>query len=342
MKRCWITWGLLLNIWTGGLLIGQTWDIWESEGDISRTANNLLYAINVNADPDQPQYFLPTIENILKNLRFADRKRTIRFKEIENANRLKEDANISNYISTVFEDYILKQVDRRPSESRTSVAEEISDYIKSYDEFLYIKINAGQLGFIEFQFYRYEILKDTTFSYQIDSTTKREWSIIDLPVHKYAKRSSSVFINLQDESNNQIIALRNAISQVFDETNQPPEALIVGNGRMYNDTMFFALGDTIKLKAEIFDPDSRKELFSYEWRQMAPEERVPGFTLTNNLSEEQLIIPFEGCYKVGVKVNDGIQDSEEEEMVFCIARKPTLILSSVAKEEPAIIGTLAT
>ncbi|MEO0585626.1 MAG: hypothetical protein AAF135_25675, partial [Bacteroidota bacterium] len=307
-------------------------------------ADSLLYAVDVNLNPDQPQYFIPTIENILKNLRYANPQRSKRFAYVENANRLKEDGNIYNYIKVIFEDYISSERNIRPSTSRDNLAGEITDFIKSYDEFLYIKINSGQLGFIEFQFYRYEILDDDSLSLQIDTLFvpgSREIvsvdRMIDLPVHKY-KRSSSIFINLQDDSENQVAALRNAISQVFDETNQAPEVLIIGNGKMYNDTMFFALGDTIELRAEVFDPDSRKELFSYDWRQIAPEEIVPGFTLTNNQARERVVINTEGCYTVGVEVNDGIQDSEEEEIVFCLTRKPILILNSVAKEEAAIIA----
>lgn len=182
--------------------LGQTGGVWYNAAeDTSKVPNNLLYAVDLKADPSQPQYFLPTIENILKNLRFADIKRTKRFEKVESANRFNEDADIYDYIKLIFEDNVQRSVTLRPSSSREKLAKRIQAYVREYDELLYVKINAGQLGFIEFQFYRYEIQEvDTTF--RIDSlfdTRSNELiatdTIIDLPVHTY-KRSSSIFINL--------------------------------------------------------------------------------------------------------------------------------------------------
>ncbi|MEL6134219.1 MAG: hypothetical protein AAFR59_12720, partial [Bacteroidota bacterium] len=251
------------------------------------------------------------------------------------ANRFNEDADIYDYIKLIFEDNVQRSVTLRPSSSREKLAKRIQAYVREYDELLYVKINAGQLGFIEFQFYRYEIQEvDTTF--RIDSlfdTRSNELiatdTIIDLPVHTY-KRSSSIFINLQDDPSVQIIALRNAITQVFDETNQAPEVLISGNGRRYEEVLYFAVGDTIRLEVEVFDPDSRKEFFSYEWRQLTPDTLVSGLTLINNQAIQQMIISDTGYYEVSVRVNDGIVSSDEKNISLHIIERPQLRLDRFA------------
>jgi len=327
---------ILLLLWLGCLPT-----LHAQEND---KADSLLYAVDVNLNPDQPQYFIPTIENILKNLRYANSQRSKRFAYVENANRLKEDGNIYNYIKVIFEDYISSARNIRPSASRENLAGEITDFIKSYDEFLYIKINSGQLGFIEFQFYRYEILDDDSLSLQIDTLFvpgSREIvsvdRIIDLPVHKY-KRSSSIFINLQDDPSTQIVSLRNAVSQVFDETNQVPEVLLTSGGDLYENAYYHAIGDTVELRAEVLDPDSKTEFFSYNWRQISPDTLVPGLVLENNRTIQKFILETKGCYTVSVTVNDGTHDSNEAERTFCVRKKPTISLKSYGRGDRTIIS----
>ncbi|MEO1383021.1 MAG: hypothetical protein AAFV78_07305, partial [Bacteroidota bacterium] len=84
---------ILLLLWLGCLPTLHA----QEEGK----ADSLLYAVDVNLNPNQPQYFIPTIENILKNLRYANPQRSKRFAYVENANRLKEDGNIYNYIKVI-------------------------------------------------------------------------------------------------------------------------------------------------------------------------------------------------------------------------------------------------
>ena len=325
----------------GGLLIGM-WLLYETghaqavSGEIQNRCITLdpekdydfklLYAVEIYADSNESQFLVPTIENLLIRLNIPNSGGKLRFNQgVDNINRLREEKDIYQYIFRTWESYSSTRLEWVSSPLRDTFEQEVVNRIKSYDDFLYIKINPQQSGYIEYQFYRYLIDKDSSFQAEIKVGNRSSRSkYVDLPVHHYL-RSSSIFLNPADAPQRQISSLQKALKQVFCETNVRPTGQIIAPHPKVRDTVYFSTRDSISLTAQVFDSDSRDELFTYGWRQIEPDSSLPPLNLKNDLAHQKFLVQVSGCYQIGLRVGDGIVSAEVEDTItICVTHVPEI------------------
>ena len=286
---------------------------------------NLLYAVDITKNTDDSNFLIPTIENILRRFKFPDKNRSPRFNHITNINRLREDKEINLYITEVFEDYLSNNnVDFDLSKDRKSSKEEVIKKILGHKDFLYIKIRNLEDRFIEYQFYRYLVNSQSALKAVEILAQKDKLHYGDLPVHEFIS-SSSTFLKLDEEFSLQINKLEKALKQVFCETNKKPLGKINTIYKIEKDTVHFSKGDTIKLSAQVIDYDSRREFFSYSWRQIKMNDSQVAIELRDDQIHQEFVINHTDTFQIGLIVNDGIMDSEEKKITIIVIEKPKLI-----------------
>ena len=274
----------------------------------------LLYAVESNSASTQntrPEYLIPTIENLLLNLKYPNN--ALRFDTVLNANRLIESFEIDTYLEEIIKLYSDENSLSIEKDSMRVISDsEILNSIRGYDDFLYIKTNSIGSRNLEFQFFRYEIDKIAFAS--------------AIPIRNY-QGSSSIIINTDSDSSERLALLVKAIKQVFKETNQVPKGRILVNAPLDQDgTYYFAVGDTIKLKGELVDNDSKEEFYQYSWRErISEEEHVQFISFAENSPEQSIVLDTPSCFNIGLLVNDGISDSKEEDSVrVCVKIPPSI------------------
>lgn len=280
---------------------------------------NLMFVIENVIDNEGPQYLMPIIEKIFEELKVSGVDQKPRFSTIDNLNELQEEKEMLTYIERIGEYYSEDKPEFIPSPQRDSFEQHVFNRIKNYHDFLVIKIYPVKNELVDYHFIRYTKEPDSTMENDREQGgTSKNYE----PIHKKFKKDN-VIINLGNDLQFIKKELTKSIKEVFCETNIPPQATIEINHPTRNDSSFVALGDSILLKANIEDPDSRIESMRYQWRQVTTDSfSIP---LKAQAYTQTLIAKEKGCFEVGLYVFDGRSYAETEDtLTICLRDKPEI------------------
>ena len=282
--------------------------------------DTLLFIVESTDIAPNQQFLVPTIENILKRLPDAEHIGQHFFSHVNSINRIFDEQNkIRTTLKKFNTDFENTRSILFSSDDRDSVFTSYINLLAQYKTILFIKINPTSNGLLEYQFFRYKKSKDLIIV-QDDSI-----KTFDLPFDIYTG-SSSVFVNPAAPRKDQIDLLTKALIQIFPEVNQAPKGFITAEKELVGDTLYFAVGDPIKLIAKISDIDSREEFFSYEWRILQPSHPEINIELKYNHPIQSFSLHAPTQFSIGMRVNDGIKYSEVDTLHIKIMHKPRLQL----------------
>ncbi|MBI5215741.1 MAG: hypothetical protein HY960_08305 [Ignavibacteriae bacterium] len=263
-------------------------------------------------------FLLPYIESQLQSLRLAN-DTTKLFKKIINLNRYQDEISDQVTMRSVIDFYAGKTQYLDLSEKAKKEHENINKELKSYNSFLNIKVN--QLNdLLEYQFFLYEVLPT-------DNKSELRVKSIRQPL-----QSKSIFIN--PSSPKYLSDIQNALKQLFPESDSRPIAVISLKGlpTVSNNVYFFGVGDTVNIEASnSIDFDTPRENLQFFWRQINDSGgvNVPLDVLVPidpHSIEQHFVVHKKVKYKLGLKIFDGVNESDEETIYIQSIDKPLIYI----------------
>ncbi len=139
------------------------------------------------------------------------------------------------------------------------------------------------------------------------------------------------------------VRIHNAIKQLIPKLNIPPISQIRINGQ---DTNIYhnPYGRPIELNGLFSeDADTERENFQYKWRQIPLDGNInvpieKDFNIDKNASVAEYLLPTLDTYKIGLIVNDGIEDSFEDTLVVINFLPPKIELSKYSLRKKSKIS----
>lgn len=260
---------------------------------------------------DGYEYGLPYIEKTLTNL--IDRRTSSEmFLNVSYLNRIARSIATENMLRETINYYTNKDF---ALDTRTKIIQqEIGKILTGYDLFLEIKILPLQ-SLLEYQFTLYQVVNDSI----------KDGSIF--PSNNTISPISSTSFFLDPGKQNFENNLEFAIKRLFSESNFKPVAKISYNNKIVTGALFFSVGDTIEFNGNFsIDKDSRSENLNFFWRQISfNEDTVIGdanrLAISNGSSKVFVLAIQEGTYKVGLRVSDNIEYSDEDTVIFSVVKR---------------------
>lgn len=270
-------------------------------------------------------YMQPFIESTLKKL-IDTKNNSLYFSSVNSFNRF----IVENKYQAELNDLILihkpynSKINNYYSDDENLVRKRILNILQEYNYFLTVKTNTlGEL--IEFQFQLFEsTASDSSSSFNISDKV--------LAVENF-------FINPKEAD--YLSQVKNSIQRLFKRSNQVPEAELkifdihyYGNGIENN--IVLPLNTLINFDGSN-SGDYDNENIKYIWRNIPNKnekyQSINKISFTQDIAKQQVILNEKGNYKIGFKIYDGIDYSNEIILNIQTKEKSTevVLIDSVTK-----------
>lgn len=263
---------------------------------------------------DGDPYLQTYIEKTLKSL--LTRENDSLFSKVSVLNRFIDENNYQSQFQLLLNTYLEpeEQFAREYNAEEKKIRRLIKERLEGNDLLLKVKtITLVELIEFQFQLFEKSTKGDGGSGNNIDKL----------------KASEDIFINPKDPDYKTLV--KNSIQKLFKESNRRPKVKIMFLGDS------IANGETLRVPIDtefVLDGsnsgDYETENLRYEWRNIISVEQTQQTTnkidFVDNKAVQKVTIDKEGLYKIGFKVYDGIEYSDEVVINLITAAKPQRIL----------------